>query len=187
VKITKDTDPKTLMFEGYPEIEIVALSDKYPRSDNDIYVFVKREGLKFHPMWDGGSALTAVTVSSRTHSSYRYNADGTKFHPYVGLPDLVRRSVEIIDPNKPILASGTTPYEFLGWFMPHDGGQRMLVLLRQAPGERNEPLMVDPTTGCVATNMRRGVSLTFRNAPVIEGYNAFVTEVDGVVTKIERI
>lgn len=115
--LTHDTDPATIMFEGLPDIKIVAIGDRiYECNQGRIAVFFEMgKGLP-DSLWDAGfvelteerAAPMRGIVNNRTHLSAFFNHNGT---PSVSRNSdkLVSTLPRLVERIAPVLTAGTDP------------------------------------------------------------------------------
>jgi hypothetical protein len=115
--LTPDTDPSTIMFEGLPDIKIIAIGDRiYECNQGRIAVFFEMgDGLP-ESLWDAGFVeLTDAraksirgVVTNRTHLSAFFNHNGT---PSVSRNSdkLVSTLPRIVERVTPVLTKDTDP------------------------------------------------------------------------------
>jgi len=181
-KLTADTDPKTVMFEGHPEVTIDrirrTLSEQHP---DDFYVYVGEN--------PKGAVFSTGTV--RPGNNHIYSPDGIDCGYTLGWPRIVPRPTPKFDPTKPI--EGVLPggrryaYELVGTFTPADGSEPIYHLRHGT-----SPVLAEvyASTGRVV----KGVShahVEFRNVAEPHTYRATreveITELDGKILKVELI
>jgi hypothetical protein len=201
-KLTKDTDPKTIMLEGRPEIEIVALSDKDHNSNDRVAVYIEHaDGLDKE--WQAGLSHTSFkAMRQATHTNIYYDTDGTvsrrnfrgeELEP-ANWPRIVERFV--IDTTKPIgvqliRQDGRTNQSELdarGYFIrarvvPVIGNDPEMLMLGRL--DSSYDLMIDPRTGRVPERTQAGANLQFFNRPDIVTDSNLVALKDGTLVRLE--
>jgi len=201
--LTKTTDPKTIMFEGRPDIDILAISDKCAPMGGGVAVYIaKTEG--FDHDWTAGMMHTnGPRMHQQTHSNYTYNPNGTVRSKNCNWPRIVQRRV--LDASKPLsvrlIKPGVTSqaeldargYEITGRLLPAVGDEPELFLIKGQPGSE---LKIDPRTGRTVHRSGVGSNLEFFNAPTVRTitrnlevygymYPLTITLTDENVTSIE--
>lgn len=214
--LTMHTDPKSIMLEGRPEIEIVAISDRnYHDPQGRVAVYIEHApGLDKE--WQAGTSQTSFRghMGQSTHTNVFYKPDGTlspsRFdsadHPLANWPRIVPRRV--LDATKPIGVRRINPsftsqaeldareYKITGRILPAVGDEPEVFLIE---GNGGSELKVDPRTGRTVNRGGVGSNLEFFNMPdvVTEMLSVWspqlrktifltVTITDGVLTNLEQ-
>lgn len=189
MKITASTDPKTIMFEGHPDIEISRIATAPPEVFPGItrfYVYIGNSGLL------NGSGV-------RPGNNHAYTEDGLDHgkDKYSAWPKLVLRQQFTAD--QPIVAtsnssSETFTYEHVGTYTPADGSEPRIRLRRTTrDGGFGNEIDVYASTGRVVSGAA-GSSLLFTNAPavtsndhMVDGVMIRLTKTNGIATAVEII
>jgi hypothetical protein len=172
--ITLTTDPKTLMFEGLPHVEIVAIGGTPGR----LAIYAKK-----HPDlpndWAAGTIELpgSRSLSMHDHSSGFYHPDGTQrgyVHetPRTKWPRIVERPA-MLDPRRPIDVRLIEPRSVSEAHIKARGYKVIGLSLDTPPlilikGEQSAVILeVDPTTGRVQHEGGFGSNLQFFNPPQV--------------------
>jgi len=115
--LTPDTDPSTIMFEGLPDIKIVAIADRLYASNADrIAVYAEQgDGLPDN-LWDAGTMELSDArrmplghpFGQSTHLSAFFNPDGTPSASRHADP-LVKTLPRLVERVAPVLTKDTDP------------------------------------------------------------------------------
>ena len=158
-KLTADTDPATIMYEGYPEVTI---SKIVCHRGVQFYVYVgdAPPGIRFGSM----------SRDLKTGNNHLHHADGrdVAYNPDNVWPRIVPRNV--LDPALPLfgrLADGSCfRYNLIGTFTPADGSEPILHVTRAGHSE-TDALEILASTGKVKSGYY-GSGVTFSNAQIEE-------------------
>lgn len=181
--ILPTTDPSTLMFEGRPEIDIAVLapvdSSRWPFVD--FYVYAPRHD-NLPVDWAGGLMhlpKPMVHIGNATHTNFGYDKWGRpKGTDAAAWPRLVPR-IPRLDPTQPLVYAGS-PSQTRELICVTDKGNLLVKGTAVAWAE------FDPWGRFIRNAEGTRPELSLRNR-VTETYTATVTEVDGVITKVERL
>lgn len=194
-KLTANTDPKTIMFEGFPQVPIEKITP-VPGDCGRFYVYIGKvpeEKIIF-----GGYPI-------RETNNHSYDGNG---RPRATWPAVVPRFV--IDHTKPIgvrliradrFGSNQDELDSRGYhitarIVPLGTDEPELLRISRTPEKHGYDIDIDPTTGRVPEGTQAGSNLQFFNRPDVKilkrslevygyQYPLEVTITDDVVTNIE--
>ena len=175
VKLTVGMDLSTIMVEGRPDLKITGL-----------------RGRPFHADNIPGQVYIDTVEWTRA-----YNSDGTRALDMGRATDAKIVSRLKVDVNLPIIAVNGSKevfkYRYLGKYVPADGSEPKLKLVREGHSEYDS-LEIYASTGKICSGSF-GSALTFSNGPVVVksaesilvggvGVMASVTRTNGEITAI---